>query len=79
MGSLHLRVHRIVEAKGKGNECRDSTYWQKIIVDTIMFCVRIDMFAILQKMEGEDDLTLVTLTQVGEGLRNKGFSWLKED
>lgn len=37
------------------------------------------MFAILQKMEGKGDLTVVTLTQAGEGLRNKGFRWLKED
>lgn len=27
LGSLHLRLHRIMDAKGKGNECRDSMYW----------------------------------------------------
>lgn len=37
------------------------------------------MFPVLQKMEGDSDLTVATLTQAEEGLRNKGLRWLKED
>lgn len=59
MGSLALRAHSVVEA-GEKNECKDSIYG-KIIVTQCFNCVRTDMCTVLQKMEGESDLTLVTL------------------